>query len=69
MAAVHTEHDDDLLVSAGLPAREIAAWRKAAPAKAGRFTDKGKFSAYWQKSSQLLGRLPPRADMLQRSPR
>ncbi len=61
MAAVHAKHDDELLVSTGLPAREVAAWRKSAPVKAGPFAGRRKFSAYWQKSSQLLGRLPPPA--------
>ena len=62
MATLYTRHDDELLVSVGLPAREVAAWRKAYPRKAGSFAaDRKTFSAYWQKTSRLLGQLPPPA--------
>ncbi len=62
MATLYTRHDDDLLVSVGLSAREVAGWRKAAPVKTGRLAaDRRGFGAYWQMSRRLLGRLSPRA--------
>ena len=60
--ALYTKHDDELIVSAGLPAREVAAWRNAYPRKAKNFSaDRKIFSAYWQKTNHLLGKLPPQA--------
>lgn len=54
MAAVYTKQDDEVLLSVGLSAREVAGWRKAAPRKAGRFAgDRKAFSAYWASSAHL----------------
>jgi thioesterase DpgC len=59
---IQTKHDDEVVVSAGIPSREVAAWRKAHPLKtAGFAADRKAYSAYWQKSSKLLEQLPPRA--------
>jgi thioesterase DpgC len=60
VATVYTKHDDELLVSMGLPAKEVAAWRKAYPLKTGSFAaDRKKFSAYWHKTARLRDQLPP----------
>jgi thioesterase DpgC len=61
MATISNQHDDDLLASVGLSIREIAAWRKAAPRKTGRFAaDRKSFGAHWAMSSRLLRQLPSR---------
>ena len=49
----------ECLAAAGLPAREVRDWLQAEPGETTDFpNDRKKFSAYWQKSSRLLGRLP-----------
>ncbi len=54
MAVAETRHDDALLVSTGLSEREVAAWRKAAPRRTGRFAaDRKAFGAYFTLSSHL----------------
>jgi thioesterase DpgC len=59
MATLYTKHDDELIVSTGLSAREVADWRKTYPRKTATFAaDRKRFSGYWQKTSRLLDRLP-----------
>jgi thioesterase DpgC len=49
----------EYLAAAGLPAREVRDWLQAEPGETTDFpNDRKRFSAYWQKSSRLLGRLP-----------
>ena len=51
----------EYLAAAGLPAREVRDWLQAEPGETTDFpNDRKKFSAYWQRSSRLLGRLPPK---------
>ena len=62
MAKVYSKHDDELLVAVGLPAKEVAAWRKEYPLKSGSFAvDRKRFSSYWQKTARLRDKLPPHA--------
>src|SRR6185369_14583900 len=50
------------LHAAGLPRDEVDAWVAADPGAATDYTaDRERFSAYWQTSTRLLGRLPQRA--------
>src|SRR5687768_13942105 len=52
----------DMLGAAGLPGKDIKAWLAALPQKPGTFTaDRKAVSAFWQKSSRLLEKLPPGA--------
>jgi (3,5-dihydroxyphenyl)acetyl-CoA 1,2-dioxygenase len=49
----------DCLAAAGLPAADVDAWLRTEPGEATDFApDREKFSAYWQISARLLGRLP-----------
>jgi thioesterase DpgC len=49
----------EYLAAAGLPTREVRDWLQAEPGETTDFpADRKRFSAYWQKSSRLLGRLP-----------
>jgi thioesterase DpgC len=49
------------LATAGLPAGDIREWLQAEPGEATDFpADRQKFSTYWQKSTRLVGRLPPK---------
>ena len=49
----------DCLAAAGLPAADVDAWLRAEPGEATDFAaDRARFSAYWQISARLLGRLP-----------
>ena len=51
----------ECLVTAGLPAKDVRDWLQAEPGETTDFpADRRKFSAYWQKGSRLLGRLPPK---------
>lgn len=50
------------LAAAGLPVGEIRDWLQAEPGETTDFpADRRKFSAYWQRSARLTGRLPPKA--------
>jgi (3,5-dihydroxyphenyl)acetyl-CoA 1,2-dioxygenase len=57
-------HDADTtaaarLTAAGLPAKEARDWLQAEPGETTDFpADRRKFSAYWQRCSRLIGRLP-----------
>ena len=62
----------ECLVTAGLPAKDVRDWLQAEPGETTDFpADRRKFSAYWQKGSRLLGRLPPKpaAQLRARVPR
>jgi (3,5-dihydroxyphenyl)acetyl-CoA 1,2-dioxygenase len=49
------------LAAAGLPGAGIREWLQAEPGETTDFpADRRKFSNYWQKSSRLVGRLPPK---------
>ncbi|MGZ3362566.1 MAG: hypothetical protein ACXU84_24860, partial [Xanthobacteraceae bacterium] len=49
----------ECLATAGLPAGDVRDWLQAEPGETTDFpADRRKFSAYWQKASRLLGRLP-----------
>lgn len=49
------------LAAAGLPGAGIREWLQAEPGETTDFpADRRKFSNYWQKSSRLIGRLPPK---------
>jgi thioesterase DpgC len=49
------------LATAGLPAGDIREWLQAEPGETTDFpADRRKFSSYWQKSTRLVGRLPPK---------
>jgi (3,5-dihydroxyphenyl)acetyl-CoA 1,2-dioxygenase len=49
----------DCLAAAGLPAADVDAWLRTEPGEATDFAaDRARFSAYWQISARLLGRLP-----------
>jgi thioesterase DpgC len=49
----------DMLIAAGLPGKDVKAWLAARPKKAGTFAvDRKAVSAFWQKSSRLLEKLP-----------
>ena len=49
------------LATAGLPASDIREWLQAEPGETTDFpADRRKFSTYWQKSTRLVGRLPPK---------
>jgi len=49
------------LAAAGLPGAGIREWLQAEPGETTDFpADRRKFSSYWQKSSRLLGQLPPK---------
>ena len=49
----------ECLVTAGLPAKDVRDWLQAEPGETTDFpADRRKFSAYWQISARLLGRLP-----------
>ena len=51
----------ECLVTAGLPAKDVRDWLQAEPGETTDFpADHRKFSAYWQKGSRLLRRLPPK---------
>lgn len=50
------------LTAAGLPARAVNDWLRAQPRKTRKFSaDRKDFSRFWQMSSRLRDRLPPRA--------
>jgi (3,5-dihydroxyphenyl)acetyl-CoA 1,2-dioxygenase len=50
------------LAAAGLPAKDVRDWQQAEPGETTDLpTDRRKFSGYWQRSSRLIGRLPPKA--------
>jgi thioesterase DpgC len=52
----------DILNAAGLGGDDVDKWTQAEPGAAGEYAaDRGRFSAYWQRSTRLLARLPPRA--------
>src|SRR5438874_152204 len=52
----------DVLNAAGLAGDDVAEWTQAEPGAATEYaSDRGRFSAYWQRSTRLLARLPPRA--------
>ena len=62
MAPYQPKPDIDAMVAAGLPAKEVAAWRKAMPSKTGAFAgDRKRYGAYWKAAGRLLSRLPPKA--------
>src|ERR1700674_2008840 len=49
----------ECLAAAGVAAGDVRDWLQAEPGETTDFpADRKKFSAYWQKSSRLLGRLP-----------
>jgi (3,5-dihydroxyphenyl)acetyl-CoA 1,2-dioxygenase len=49
------------LAAAGLPGTGIREWLQAEPGETTDFpADRRKFSTYWQKSSRLVGQLPPK---------
>jgi (3,5-dihydroxyphenyl)acetyl-CoA 1,2-dioxygenase len=49
----------DCLAAAGLPAADVDAWLRTEPGEATDFAaNRARFSAYWQISARLLGRLP-----------
>jgi len=49
------------LAAAGLPGAGIREWLQAEPGETTDFpADRRKFSTYWQKSSRLVGQLPPK---------
>jgi thioesterase DpgC len=49
------------LVAAGLPPPEVRDWLQAEPRETTDFpADRKKFSAYWENSARLIGRLPPK---------
>lgn len=51
----------ECLAAAGLPVGDIRDWLQAEPGETTDFpADRRKFSVYWQKSSRLVGRLPPK---------
>ena len=51
----------ECLVTVGLPAKDVRDWLQAEPGETTDYpADRRKFSAYWQKGSRLLGRLPPK---------
>ncbi|HEY6702873.1 MAG TPA: enoyl-CoA hydratase/isomerase family protein [Xanthobacteraceae bacterium] len=59
MTFARTIDATDCLAAAGLPAADVDAWLRTEPGEATDFAaDREKFSAYWQISARLLGRLP-----------
>src|SRR5215475_9697526 len=52
----------ECLTAAGLAARDVRDWLQAEPGDTTDYpNDRKKFSAYWQKSARLVGRLPRKA--------
>src|SRR6185436_18203485 len=50
------------LAAAGLLDKDVSGWIRAQPGKTGRYSsDRTSFSAFWKKSSQLIGQLTPNA--------